>query len=145
MAAKVSPRILRFVDALPLAPGMRVLEVGCGPGVAAREVCRRIGDGYVLAIDRSEKAIALAVAGSASEIAAGRLNFEHRAAEDLVISSGTVPFDIAFAMRVDSLDGRHPESGELVRMRLRSVLKPGGRLFVDTGDPLKEIDLTHRT
>ncbi|MER8437086.1 class I SAM-dependent methyltransferase [Mesorhizobium sp. M1312] len=34
---------------------MRVLEIGCGPGAAAREIARRIGDGHVLAIDRSAR------------------------------------------------------------------------------------------
>ncbi|RDD69020.1 SAM-dependent methyltransferase, partial [Paracoccus versutus] len=37
MAPRISNRIACFVDALPLVPGHRVLEIGCGPGVAARE------------------------------------------------------------------------------------------------------------
>lgn len=49
----LSPRLAAIVDALPLRRGMRVLEIGCGPGVAAREVARRLEDGHVLGIDRS--------------------------------------------------------------------------------------------
>ena len=68
MPAAVSPRIADFVNALPLKEGLRILEIGCGPGVAAREVSRNIGSGFVLAIDRSEKAIRLARTGSEQEI-----------------------------------------------------------------------------
>ncbi|RWB21479.1 MULTISPECIES: class I SAM-dependent methyltransferase [Mesorhizobium] len=141
MAAGISERISAFVEALPLKPGLRVLEIGCGPGVAARAVARRVGHGFVLAIDRSEKAIRLARTGSAAEIALGHLDFRHAAIEDFVLSSGDALFDVAFAMRVGALDGRHPEAGLAALMRVKAALKPGGRLFIDAGDPLKEIDL----
>lgn len=67
MSTSLSPRLRAIVDALPLRAGMRVLEIGCG--AAAREIARRICDGHVLAIDRSEKAIAHAKALSLAELA----------------------------------------------------------------------------
>lgn len=139
--ATVSPRIAAFVNALPLREGLRVLEIGCGPGVAAREVVRRIGHGFVLAIDRSEKAVKLARAGSARELASGRLAFRHVAIEDFELAANDAPFDLAFAMRVGALDGRHPEAGRLALARIRAALKPNGRLFIDGGAPLREVDL----
>lgn len=96
MAPRISHRIASFIDALPLAPGLRVLEIGCGPGVAAREVSRRVGSDFVLAIDRSAKAIESAVAGSRVEIATGHLQFRQVAIEDFALSPGEEPFDIAF-------------------------------------------------
>ncbi|MDG4885407.1 methyltransferase domain-containing protein [Mesorhizobium sp. WSM4884] len=141
MAAGISERISAFVEALPLKPGLRVLEIGCGPGVAARAVARRIGDGFILAIDRSENAIQLARAGSADEIASGRLDFRQVAIEDFILLPGDALFDIAFAMRVGALDGRHPDAGRAALAHIKAVLKPSGRLFIDGGDPLKEIDL----
>ncbi|KGJ01901.1 SAM-dependent methyltransferase, partial [Paracoccus versutus] len=129
MAPRISNRIACFVDALPLAPGHRVLEIGCGPGVAAREICRRIGNGFVLAIDRSARAIDSAVAGSKPEIASGRLRFRQVAVEDFELLVGEERFDIAFAMRVGALDGRQPEIGQRALERLRAALKPAGRLF----------------
>lgn len=52
--AALSPRLSRIVEALPLDPGMRVIEIGCGPGAAVRAVADRVDpNGHVLAIDRS--------------------------------------------------------------------------------------------
>lgn len=141
MTARISARLEAIVDALPLRPGMRVLEIGCGPGVAARAVLQRIGEGHVVAIDRSPRAIAQARGGSRSELATGRLEFRCVAIEDFVLAPGEQPFDLAFAVRVGALDGRHPEAGRIALARIRDALVRGGRLFVDGGDPLREIPL----
>ena len=138
----LSARLLAVVAALPLEPGLRVLEIGCGPGAAAREVARRIGPGgSVVAIDRSPRAIAQAVAASAGLEDAATLEFRCVAAEDFALASGEPPFDLAFAVRVGALDGRHPELEARALARLAAALKPGGRLFVDGGDPLLELAL----
>lgn len=141
MGQDLSPRLQRIVEALPLKPGARVLEIGCGPGAMAREIARRIGDGYVLAIDRSETAIRQAVTGSTAEIASGRLAYRCIAAENFTLEPGVTPFDFAVAIRVGALDGRHPEAGRLARHRLAKILVPGGSLFIDGGEPLKIIPL----
>ena len=120
---------------------MRVLEIGCGPGAAAREIARRIGDGHVLAIDRSAKAIAQATAGSRTEITRGCLSFRQIAVEDFELEPGEAPFDIALAVRVGVLDGRHPELERRARAHVAAALSPGGRLFIDGGDPLREVPL----
>lgn len=138
MRGKISARLAEIVEALPLRQGMRVLEIGCGPGVAARAVLERIGDGHVLAIDRSAKAIALARANSRAELATGRLEFRHVSAEDLVLGKEERPYDLAFAVRVGALDGRHPDAGRVAVERIRKALVKNGRLFVD-GNPLREI------
>jgi cyclopropane fatty-acyl-phospholipid synthase-like methyltransferase len=152
MSASLSPRLLTIVDALPLKPGLRVLEIGCGPGAMAREIARRIGvrgDGHVLAIDRSSKAIAQARAAGRAEIAAGRLNVRQVAIEDLELRAGEAPYDIAIAVRVGALDGRHPELERAALHRIASALTRKGRLFIDAIDgrePLREIPLPrHRT
>ena len=145
MTRKPSTRIASFVNLLPIRRGMRVLEIGCGPGVAARLVAERIGDGRVVAIDRSASAIALARASAAGLTTSGRLEFRQIAAEDFVLQDGEAPFDLAFAMRVGALDGRHPKAGETVLRRIAAALTPEGRLFIDGGDPLRELPLArHR-
>ncbi|WP_422397250.1 SAM-dependent methyltransferase [Sphingopyxis kveilinensis] len=141
VAVALSPRLRAIVDALPLAPGMRVIEIGCGPGAAARAVVARIGNGHVLAIDRSARAIAQAENGSVPEIAAGRLSFRAVAVEDFQLLPGEPHYDLAFAVRVGALDGRHPAAYEPALARVRAALRPGGRLFIDGGHPLREIAL----
>jgi SAM-dependent methyltransferase len=125
----LSPRLAALVDALPLEPHSRVLEIGCGPGAAARAVAARLDTGHVLAVDRSATAIAQASRACAAEIAAGRLSLRCAAVEDLVLEPGEAPFDLAFAARVGVLDGRHPDAG--ARARIAAALTPTGRLFVD--------------
>lgn len=85
------------------------MEIDCGPGVAARQIASRISTGHVLGIDRSAQAIKQAIQGSEIEIATGRLSFHHAAIEDFELNPGEEKYDLAFAVRVGALDGRHPE------------------------------------
>jgi cyclopropane fatty-acyl-phospholipid synthase-like methyltransferase len=141
--AGLSARLAAIVDALPLRPGMRVLEIGCGPGATAREIARHIGEGHVLAIDRSAKAIAQARAASRVEIESGRLSFRQVSAEDFELEPGEAPYDLALAVRVGALDGRQPEAGRRALRSIAAALTPTGMLFIDGGNPLREISL-HR-
>ena len=143
-STELSPRLAAIVAALPLRSGLRVLEIGCGPGAAARAVSRRIGDGCVLAIDRSATAVAQAQRAAAADIAAGRLIVRQVAVEDLVLEAGEPPYDLAFAVRVGVLDGRHPEAEQQALRRIAAALTPEGRLFLDGGTPLREIPLPLR-
>lgn len=137
----LSPRLAAVVAALPFRPDMRILEIGCGPGGAARAIADRLTTGHILATDRSATAIAQARAGSAEQVAAGRLGLRQVAAEDLALEPGEEPFDLAFAIRVGAFDGRHPASGRRALERLAHVLTPAAELYVDGGDPLRVIQI----
>jgi SAM-dependent methyltransferase len=141
MTVDLSPRLAAIVAALPLKPGLRILEIGCGTGAAARAIVKRVGVGQVLGIDRSAKAIAQAIAGSRAEMASGRLVFRQAAIEDFELEKGEPPYDLAVAIRVGALDGRHPDAGRAAAERLRRALVRGGRVYIDGGNPLREIDL----
>ena len=141
MADRVSLRIANAVAALPIREDMRVLEIGCGPGVAARLVIRKLTTGTLLAIDRSEKAVTAAIAGSEKEMATGRLAFRCVAIEDFVLQPGEQKFDLAFAMRVGALDGRHPELEARALGRLKAALAPRAVLVIDDAAPLSAADL----
>lgn len=139
---KASSRLIEIAEALPLHPGMRVLEIGCGPGVLARLIAERLkGDVFVLGIDRSAAAIAAAVSQIAESAHPTALAFRRSAVEQFTLSDGEAPFDLAVAIRVGALDGRHPEAGRLALPRIRAALVPGGHLFIDGGDPLRELFL----
>ena len=144
--AGLSPRLRAVVEALPLRPGLRVVEIGCGPGAAARAVAHLVGPtGHVLAVDRSAKAVAQVTGSAGALIAGGRLSVRQAAVEELELEPGEEPYDLAFAVRVGALDGRHPEAGAVALERLAQVLVPGAPLFVDRGDPLRRIELPSRS
>ena len=138
--ASLSPRLKAIVDALPLRAGLRVIEIGCGPGAAAREVAERVGaSGHVLAVDRSAKAIDLLTESAAALISAGRLTPRRVNVEELELEPGEERYDVAFAVRVGAFDGRDRRAGALALTRLGRALVPGGQLYIDGGDPLQEI------
>ena len=137
----LSPRLREIVAALPLRPGMRVIEVGGAPGAAAREVARRVApDGHVLVVDRSASGVGLVRRTCAEEIAAGLLEVRLGAIEEASLEPGEQPYDLAFACRVGSLDGRHPSRLPAAVGALRGMLVPGAPILVDTGDPLRLLE-----
>ncbi|GAB2694989.1 class I SAM-dependent methyltransferase [Thalassiella azotivora] len=142
MSDRLSDRLRRVVDALPLEQGTRVLEVGGAPGAAAREVAARVGpSGHVLVLDRSASGIARTRATCVDEIASGVLSTLQAPVEAFTLPDGVDLFDLAFACRVGALDGRHPDLLRPALACIARALRPGGRLLVDTGDPLAEVPL----
>jgi SAM-dependent methyltransferase len=139
----LSPRLAEILAALPLRPGLRVLEIGSGTGALARAIAECIGEeGFVLGIDRSATAIAQSEAGSAALRATGRLAFRKVAVEDFARLPVEARFDLAVAVRVGALDGRHPEAGARALPRIAAALVPGGRLIIDGVAPMREVDLS---
>src|SRR5690606_4552593 len=141
MKNKLSDRLVALVRALPINDGSRILEIGCGSGAMAREISRQLKNGHVLAIDRSAKAIRQAIAGSTDELESGQLTFMQVAIEDFDMDTCEKPFDMAVAIRVGALDGRHPEIEKQALQKITKSLKKSGKLFIDGGNPLKEIPL----
>ncbi|WP_328847525.1 SAM-dependent methyltransferase [Streptomyces sp. NBC_00258] len=139
MPIRLSPRLAAIVNALPLQPHSRVLEIGCGPGAAARAVARRLTSGSILAIDRSATAVAEAQTAAVEDIRSGRMSVRQVSAEDFVLQPHEEPYDIVFAVRVGALDGRHPEAGQKVLQRIAMATKAKALLFIDGGDPLREL------
>ena len=108
MADKIPGRLVWTVERLKLAPDDRVLEIGCGPGVAAALVCDRLTTGKLTAIDRSEKAIAAAKTRNQSHIDAGKAEFRVMALEDTALDLNR--FDKVFAVNVNVF-WTHPGQG----------------------------------
>ncbi len=140
-ANKLSLRLASIVANLPLRNGIRVLEIGCGSGLTAKAIAQKIGKGHVTAIDRSAKAIAQTQKNCSEEITTGSINVKKVAIEDFALGKGEKKFDLIFAVRVGTLDGRHPEMEKQALSAIKKALKPNGQFFIDGGDPLKEIVL----
>ena len=93
-----SERLRSVVEQLGLRPDDRVLEIGCGHGVAATLVCERLKGGHLTAVDRSRKMIEAARRRNAAYIEAGTAEFLVASLEDLDL--GDRRFDKIFAVRV---------------------------------------------
>jgi ubiquinone/menaquinone biosynthesis C-methylase UbiE len=120
----MSERLRTVVEHLDIQPDDRVLEIGCGHGVAATFVCERLEGGRLTAIDRSPKMIEAATRRNADYVEAGKAEF--LVAELEALDLGDRRFDKVFAVRVGLLH-RDPERG---RSLAGKWLAPGGEVFV---------------
>src|SRR5215210_8145871 len=98
MASKPSERFVWAVETLALDPTDRVLEVGCGHGVAVSLVSQRLTSGRITAIDRSEKMIEMATRRNREHIAEGTAELKTAALEQA--DFGDERFDKIFAFNV---------------------------------------------
>ena len=90
----VSERLRAVVDGLDIRPGDRILEIGCGHGVAASLVCERLGDGRLTAVDRSAKMIDAAARRNAAHTDAGRAEFLAMKLEELELGRAPLRHDL---------------------------------------------------
>ncbi|HSO94223.1 MAG TPA: methyltransferase domain-containing protein [Candidatus Dormibacteraeota bacterium] len=101
-----------------IAPGTRVLEVGCGTGAIARRVASRVVPGRVVGLDREPEQIS-----SARELSANtysNLTFEVGSAEELPYPEGD--FDVAYCrFLLEHLSNPSRALAEMAR-----VVRPGG-------------------
>jgi SAM-dependent methyltransferase len=123
--AEPPERVRWAVERLGVAPSDEILEIGCGPGQAARLVCERLQDGHLTAIDRSAVAIERASRRNVEHVAAGRVRFLCVALAEL--DAGGSRFDKAFAVNVNVF-WTGPARAELEV--LERVVRPGGAVHV---------------
>jgi cyclopropane fatty-acyl-phospholipid synthase-like methyltransferase len=122
--AGASERLKWAIDALDPRPDDRILEIGCGHGVAVHLICARLTDGEITALDRSEKMIAIARKQNADAIAAGRARIERAEFPDVDLGEGR--FDKVFAVHVAPLWRKAPAMLPAVRR----LLAPDGTLHL---------------
>jgi ubiquinone/menaquinone biosynthesis C-methylase UbiE len=125
----MTERLRAVVDRLEIRPDDRVLEIGCGHGVAATMVCERLDGGRLTAIDRSPKMIEAAKKRNAAFVDAGKAEFLVQELEDM--DFGDRRFDVIFAVRV-GLFHREPERANALAERW---LAPGGRVEAFYDEP----------
>jgi ubiquinone/menaquinone biosynthesis C-methylase UbiE len=126
-----SERLRTIVDQLGIRPEQRVLEIGCGHGVAATIVCERLDGGRLTAIDKSAKMIDAAARRNAEHVAAGKAEFLVADVEELDL--GDRRFDVIFAVRV-GLFHREPERA---RALVGPWLAPGGSVHAFYDSPTR--------
>jgi ubiquinone/menaquinone biosynthesis C-methylase UbiE len=115
----VSERLRSVVEQLDIRPDDRVLEIGCGHGVAATFVCERLEEGHLTAVDRSAKMIQAATRRNAAHVEAGRAEFLIAHLEDLDL--GERRFDKIFAVRVGHFH-RDPERARSIAEHVAGIV-----------------------
>jgi ubiquinone/menaquinone biosynthesis C-methylase UbiE len=110
------------VQLLDVQPTDRVIELGCGPGVAIAALATRAVRGSVVGVDHSQVMIRQAGRRNRAAIRAGRVRLIHTPVENLSIGDG--PFDAALAVNTV---GMWPDP--VARLReLAGLLRSGGRI-----------------
>lgn len=119
----MSERLRAVVERLDVQPDDRILEIGCGHGVAATLVCERLERGRLTAVDRSPKMIEAASRRNAAHLEAGKVEFLVASLEDLDL--GECRYDKIFAVRV-GLFHRDPDRAHGL---VEKWLAPGGTVL----------------
>ena len=132
----VPHRLAWTVDHLEVEPGQRILEIGCGRGVAAELVCSRLAHGRYVGIDRSPLAVRAANARAHEYVERGSARFQQVALED-VDPAVLGTFHAVFAVNVN-LFWTGPAERELDQ--LCRLLADGGRLWLTYESPASSVD-----
>ncbi|WP_336028980.1 class I SAM-dependent methyltransferase [Geodermatophilus sp. FMUSA9-8] len=124
MSARASDRLAFVAGVVAAAPGERVLEVGCGAGVLVTELAAAVGDGTVVAVDRSARMAAATTRRNRAAVDAGRVRVHAVPLLDADLAGER--FDAAVAVDVRAFwTPPAPEWDVLAR-----VLAPGGRMVL---------------
>ena len=106
-----------------LKPGMKVLDLACGPGFTACELAKAVGDGEVTGVDINEELIATAHQAKESE-GIDNVSFQLGNLYELDLPENT--FDFVYARFVF----QHLEQPEVALSNVWKTLKPGGVLCI---------------
>jgi ubiquinone/menaquinone biosynthesis C-methylase UbiE len=114
-----------YLDLLGIAPGEDVLDLGCGTGVVARAVARRVGaHGRVVGLDPSPLMLSVGREIAEREGLLNRIEFRAGDARELPFAEAT--FDVVLAVTALS----HTTDAERVVPALVRVVRPGGRIGI---------------
>ena len=110
-----------------LAPGIRLLDVGCGPGTITLDLAARVAHGQTVGVDRDAGVVAEAQRLLESRSISG---VEFRTADAYALGFDDESFDVVHAHQVL----QHLTNPVAALVEMRRVLRPGGLLAVRDSD-----------
>lgn len=115
-----------------LAPGMAVLDVGCGPGTITADLARLVAPGPVVGIDRAEEAVAEARARTGGPVGHGPVpsGVEFRTGDVYQLEFEARSFDVVHGHQLL----QHLSDPVAALSEMRRVLRPDGLLAVRDAD-----------
>jgi cyclopropane fatty-acyl-phospholipid synthase-like methyltransferase len=122
---KAAERLVWAVEVLGVEPTDRLLEIGCGQGVAVSLVSEKLDGGTITAIDRSQKMIETARKRNADHVASGVASFQTASLDQADL--GNARFNKIFAINVGVFLRGQPTRELTI---LRDHLAPRGRLYL---------------
>jgi cyclopropane fatty-acyl-phospholipid synthase-like methyltransferase len=117
MPEKIADRFYWAAETLVVEPNDRLLEIGCGHGIAVSLICPKLTGGKIVAVDRSATMIEAAQGRNAAYVAAGQAEF-HTAALDRA-EFADAQFDKIFAINVNLFWTSEADELALIRKWLR--------------------------
>jgi ubiquinone/menaquinone biosynthesis C-methylase UbiE len=118
-----------YLDRMAIDTRQRVLDLGCGTGIAARTIANRPGfTGAVLGIDQSDHLVQAATRLAAEERVSERATFKTGDSHSLDLPSAS--FDAVVAHTLFS----HLVDPAKALAEMRRVLRPGGVIGIFDGD-----------
>jgi ubiquinone/menaquinone biosynthesis C-methylase UbiE len=109
-----------------LRKGMRLLDVGCGPGTITVDLARRVAPGEVVGVDRSADVLAEAGAHAVRE----NVKIDWRTADVYALDFPDASFDVVHAHQLL----QHLSDPVRALTEMRRVLRPGGVVAVRDSD-----------
>ena len=119
----------RFLRVVPIRAGQRVLEVGCGSGVVARDLAALVGPrGEVVGVDASRGMVEAARALARSHALRRRMRWRQASGAALPFAAGRFDATLAVTVLLHVAD-----PGAVVSEMVR-VTRPGGRVAAQDQD-----------
>ena len=112
------------VDLMNVQPGDRILDIGCGNGLAVQKMAEQANNGFVAGIDYSQVSVDLSQKRNAAAIEAGKV----------AISLGdvkTLPYEDQNFDKISAIESFYYWEDYIAGLEeAKRVLKPGGRLVI---------------
>jgi len=129
------------IEFLDVQPTDRVLDIGCGGGMAIKRLAQVTVEGFVAGVDYSENMVQQALRRNAAAVRAGRVEIRHG-------NVAALPYDDESFDKVIAVETFYFWPDKVANLReVRRVMRPGGLVMEgskESPNPQKQVALAAR-